>query len=405
MSVVGDDLRPVSALTDALRRDRYALWTYAWSRVVLWVAVAFAYLLFGSLVLSPRADGGWLLELWVRADAGWYLKIVQDGYAAGDQSTAFFPLYPLLVRLVSGLLGGVDVPAALVVTAGAGATAFVLLHRLTRELLGEDDARRAVLLLAVYPATLFLGAVYSEALYLALSIAAFQLARRERWVWAGVVTGLAMLTRTAGVALVPALAVLAWRSGSRRRALAGLAAAFGVAAVWPLYLWRTFGHPLQFLTAQREGWGRDVSPAGPLAGLWHAGDATWAALRQVAAGPFATVNYWPHATDYRPSFYAAVNLEEAAFTLLLIGLGVVAWRLLGAAYGLFVLVSLAIPLSSPTEDFPLLSMPRFGLGVFPVFIALAHLSRRERVAPFVLGTSAVLCGVGVVRWALDVWLS
>jgi len=395
----------VSALADALRRDRYGLWTYVWSRAVLWVAVAFAYLLFGSVVLSPRADDGWLLDLWVRADGGWYLKIVQDGYAAGDQSTAFFPLYPLLVRIVSAAFGGADVLAAVVVTAAAGATAFVLLHRLTRELLGEEHARLAVLLLAIYPATLFLGAVYSEALYLALSIAAFLLARRGRWVGAGVVTGLAMLTRTAGVALVPALAVLAWRSGSSRRALWGLAAAVAVAATWPIYLWRAFGHPFQFLTAQREGWGRDVSPAGPFAGLWHAGDATWAALRQIAAGPFSKVNYWPQATDYRPSFYAAVNLEEVVFTLLLIALGVVAWRLLGAAYGVFVLLSLAIPLSSPTEDFPLLSMPRFGLGVFPVFIALAHVARRERVALFVVGTSAVLCGVGVVRWALDVWVS
>ena len=395
----------MAALSHAIRRERYALWTYVWTRLVLWIAVAFAYLLFGSHVLSPRADGGWLLDLWVRADGGWYLKIVQDGYAAGDQSTAFFPLYPLLVWLVSGVLGGSDVLAGIVVTAGAGAAGFVLLHRLARELLGEEQARRAVFLLAIYPATLFLGAVYSESLYLALSVAAFLLARRQRWVGTGVVTGLAMLTRTAGIALVPALVLLAWRSASQRRALVGLAAAPVVAAAWPLYLWIEFGHSLQFLTAQREGWGRDISPAGPFAGLWHAGDATWAALRQVAAGPFATRNYWPQATDYRPAFSAAVNLEEAAFTLLLIVLGVIAWRLLGAAYGLFVLLSLAIPLSSPTEDFPLLSMPRFGLGVFPVFLVLGHLARRERVGATIVGASAVLCGVSAVRWALDVWVS
>src|SRR5438128_1527065 len=83
----------------------------------------------------------------------------------------------------------------------------------------------AVIFLAVFPMALFLQAVYSESLYLLLVLAAFALAERGRFATAGLVTGLAILTRASGVALLPALAVLAWRNRDRTRAAASLALA------------------------------------------------------------------------------------------------------------------------------------------------------------------------------------
>jgi len=52
---------------------------------------------------------------------------------------------------------------------------------------------------------------------LALVLGAFLLAERGRWLGAGTITGLAVLTRISGVALLPALALLAWRQPERRR--------------------------------------------------------------------------------------------------------------------------------------------------------------------------------------------
>ena len=74
----------------------------------------------------------------------------------------------------------------------------------------------------------------------------------------------------------------------------------------------------------------------------------------------------------------AHNLEYLAFFLLFVWLGVEAWRRFGAPYGLFVLGSLAIPLSAPTVGYPLLSMPRFCLPLFPAFLALAAIASTER---------------------------
>ena len=88
-----------------------------------------------------------------------------------------------------------------------------------------------------------------------------------------------------------------------------------------------------------------------------------------------------------------------------LGLGLVAWRRLGAAYGLFVLGSLALPLSDPVPGSPLLSMPRFALGVFPVFFALGTLGSRRRIDIGIVVLFAVLLGINLARWVMWIWVA
>ena len=123
----------------------------------------------------------------------------------------------------AGSCSATTVLAGVLISLAAGSAAFVLLYRLTSLRLGEEAARRTVLFLAVAPTSLFFGAVYSESLFLLLAVATFLLAERGRFWEAGAAAGLALLTRSAGVALLPALVVLAWRAPDRRRALAGVA--------------------------------------------------------------------------------------------------------------------------------------------------------------------------------------
>ena len=268
----------------------------------------------------------------------------------------------------------------------------MLLYELAHELVGEAAALRTVVYVAVFPAALFLGAVYSESLYLLLSIAAFLAAARGRFAWAGVAAGLAILTRPTGVMLLPALALLAWRARWRARAYARLAIALPIASAWPLWLWATFGHPLEFLGAERNEWHRHLSDAGPFGGAWKGIVAGWNGVVQFAAGG----NRFPGTDDALQA--AGINLEALAAAVFVVVLGVVAWRRLGAAYGLFVLASIALPLSSPTANFPLLSMPRFVLGVFPVFVALAGLATGPRANAAVIAVFAMLLGLDLARW-------
>lgn len=386
---------------------------FLWTRLAIWATVVFAWLWF-----EPRAhpgvaawddpaltrDLGYLTDVWARWDSVWLLRIAEHGYqSASAGAAAFFPLYPASVGLLGRVFGGHYVAAGLVVSLACSLAAFALLHRLAELKLGESAARRAVLYLAVFPMTLFLQAVYSESLFLLLCVAAFLLAERRRWLLVGIVVGLALLTRLWGVALIPSLVLMAWRTPGRMRALAGLLPAPLFFAAYPLWLEAKTGDAFAFVHAQ-ELWHRQISHAGPFGGLWDGLRAGWAGVRQLATGS-RTHAYWGGAPDADPLHAAAVNLECLAFLALFIVLAVIAWRRLGAAYGLFAAVSIAIPLSVPSSRWPLLSLPRFGLVIFPLFLALAIVGQRPRLHTAIVTVSALLLGVVAVQWALWQWVA
>ncbi len=360
---------------------------FLWSRGIVWLGALFALLWFEPKPPPLRArwdspflhDLGALVDVWARWDAQWFLRIAEEGYGSARESAAFFPLYPGLVGGLGRLLLGHYVLAGLIVSLACCLAAFVLLERIAEARLGADGARRAVLYLALFPMSLFLQAVYSESLFLLLVLATFVLAERGRLGWAAATAGLAMLTRASGFALLPPLVLLAWPS---RRKLASLLVAPALFALYPLLLWAWVGDPWAFLRSQGL-WHRHFVPLG---GLWEAA-AHW-------TPPGANVQHG-----------VMVNLEGLAALVLFAFLAVVAWRRFGAPYGLYAAGSLALPLSVPSERWPLLSLPRFGLAIFPLFLALAWLGRRPRVHAFVLGTSAFFLGITVVQWVLWQWVA
>ena len=386
---------------------------FLWTRAAIWAAALFSLFVFVPN-RHPRAarwddptlthDLGAVTDVWARWDSVWFLRIAEHGYnAASGAASAFYPLYPSTVALLGRALFGHYVLAGILVSLSATLGAFFLLHRIAEERLGADGARRAVLYLALFPFALFLQAVYSESLYLLLTLAAFVLAERRRFPAAGAVAGLALLTRPTGVALLPALALLAWRERDRVRALAWLALAPLLFAAYPLYLWQADGDPWAFLRAQRL-WSRHLSPAGPFGGIWDGLRAGWAGIEQLASGSHTHI-YWTAVRDTDPIRAATLNLECLAFLGLFAVLTVIAWRRFGAPYGLFAAISLAIPLSVPSERWPLLSMPRFGLTIFPLFLALASLGGRPRAHTAIVAVSSLLLGVSVVQWALWQWVA
>jgi hypothetical protein len=386
---------------------------FVWSRLAIWFAALFSFFVFvpnrhprADIWDDPRLthDLGAVTDVWARWDSVWFLRIAEHGYgSAKGAAAAFYPLYPGAVGLLGRALFGHYVLAGILVSLASAFASFMLLHRIAEERLGADGARRAVLYLAVFPFALFLQAVYSESLYLLLTLAAFLLAERGRFLAAGAVTGLALLTRPTAAALLPALALLAWRERDRVRALASLAVAPLIFAAYPLYLWRAEDDPWQFLHAQRI-WSRHLSPAGPLGGIWDGLRAGWAGVEQLASGSHTHI-YWTPVQDSDPIRVAVLNLEALAFFVLFVVLAAIAWRRFGAPYGLFAALSLAIPLSVPSERWPLLSLPRFGLTIFPLFLALAVLGGRPRAHTAIVAVSSLLLGVSVAQWALWQWVA
>jgi hypothetical protein len=358
-----------------------ALRIFLWSRLAIWALAAGTVLIFED-ELNP-ARGRWdtarlrelgpAVDVWARWDSNWYLRIAEQGYSWPSSTPAFFPGYPLLVSGLGRALDDRFLLAGLVVSLAACAAAFVLLHRLVRDRLGDSDAERSVLYLALFPTSFFLGAVYGESLFLALALGTFLLAERGRLGWAAATTGLALLTRAQGVALLPALAVFAWRSERRARNLALLLLPAGMFLLFPLTLEFWIGHGLAFLDAQRI-WERSLAPLGPLGGL----------IQAIGEG----------------------DLVGPALALGMLALAVLAWRILGAEYGVYSVAALAIPMAVPSERLGgLYSFPRFAIVAFPCLVALAVLGRDRRVNVAVVAVLAAGLAVGVVRWALWYWVA
>ncbi|HWY17634.1 MAG TPA: mannosyltransferase family protein [Solirubrobacteraceae bacterium] len=454
------DLRSVDpARMVAVRESWRALWV---SRLLVWVAGAgtVATLGFGPIRGAFDPPGvtrgfGWLGDLLVapaaRWDSAWYLVIAHYGYrpelgsytAARD---AFFPLYPFGLHALSDL-GLQAVLAGVLFSLAAFAMALYALHRLTTlELAGSgragsgDIAGLAVLVTALAPMAFYFSAVYSESLYLALSVGLFLCARRGRWAWAGVLGALAVATRSTGLVLaLPALMLYLYgpradrppdfdrgRSSlppgeGRAHAIHALGRRLRVAGpryrpradvlwlallpaglgLYMVYLWLAGGDTLAPFHAQGV-WGRHF--AGPYVGVWDGMRAAFEGARQLLSGQRAHV-YYPAATG-SPFVSAGHNLMLLAFLLAAVPLLVLALRVLPLAYGVYAIVALALPLSYPVAAQPLMSLPRFLVVLFPLSMALAvWLAAHPRARIPALATSSVSMAFFVAQFATWHWVA
>jgi mannosyltransferase PIG-V len=352
---------------------------------------------FGDLTLSPLA----------RWDAVWFLSVADSGYqGAAPQRAAFFPLYPLAVRTVGELGGGSRgalLVAAYLVSLAAFVAALYLLHRLVTLELGRPLAAPTLLLLAVFPASLYFGAPYSESLFLLVSVGAFYAARTGRWGWAGTCAAAATATRSAGVLLLVPLVILYLSQERAPRVRADalwlLLAPLGLGA-FAAYLAMAHGDGLAFLDVQ-GAWYREF--AGPLGGAWDGLVAAVDGARQLLSGSRETVYFDRAGGD--PFRVASMNLMLFGFLAfgLIAAIGVL--RRLPRAYGAYVVAALALPLSFPVGPQPLMSLPRFLSVLFPLFMWLALVCEERRITDRAAAASAVGLGWFVTQFATWHWIA
>jgi hypothetical protein len=329
----------------------------------------------GDALLSPLA----------RWDSVWYLSIAHDGY--GSANAAFFPLYPLLVRVVAGFSAS---PGALLISAyavslAAFAGALALLHRLAELELGRGMGRPAVLLLALFPLSFFFGAPYSESLFLLLSVGAFYAARTGRWAWAGGLAAGASATRSAGIVLLVPLLIMYLRGPRRDRSALWLALAPAGLVAYTVYLALAEGDGFAYLHLQ-EVWFRHF--AGPFVGAWDGAVAAFDGARQLLSGSRHPVYFDEAGGD--PYVVGIRNLALFGSLILAAVATVGVIRRLPAAHGAYVVSALALPLSFPVSPQPLMSLPRFLAVLFPLFLWLALVCEERRITAWVLTGQAAL---------------
>jgi hypothetical protein len=321
----------------------------------------------------------------VRFDAGWYLAIAKHGYAAsGAGSRAFWPLYPELMRIV-GFVVGSDVIAGVLISLLSFAGALVLLHRLTELELGRQAADATVLLLTFAPLSFYFSALYTESLFLLLSVGAIYAARRERWLLACALAGFATLTRTTGIALIVPLVMMLrpWRAVDWRRIgpLLLVPAPLAAYLAWLALTGHSWLAPFQ----SEAMWQRLT--VGPIGGIAAAVLVALRGATGIASGAHAI---------YQPSAFGVLTPQAESIFLLLVTLAagfvlVAGWRRLPRHYGAYAAVTLTICLSSPQRAQPLISLDRYLLTIFPLWmLAGAWVAKRRLQVPVVILGSVAL---------------
>jgi len=360
------------------------------------------------------------LNIWAHWDGVWYSRIAAEGYgkiawdgASYSQamegygttaSTAFFPLYPLLMRSFAGLFGGPLSLEALslwgvLISLTALPFAFYFIYRIAEDGWGERVAKGTVLIMAFFPTTFFLNAVYTESLFLALSAGSLWALRvRRNLLLACVLAGLATATRNVGVFLLVPLAYEWLRGDAGRgygpvRGAACLALASSGLFFYAAYLWRSFEDPLLFYDAQGY-WNRN--PTDPLTFVVSILREAYESLASLAL-PWSSASLEELLSRLNGTT-DAYNFLFLIFTLAMLLLGLRVLPLSLSAYALLLVIPAAL-FGKP--ETPLIGFPRYLIAAFPLFIVLAVLLKDRRTLGIWLISSAAfslaLCAL-FVSW-------
>jgi hypothetical protein len=344
------------------------------------------------------------LDSWANFDGGWYLGIASSGYDLDNPaSTAFFPLFPMLIRL-GAALGGKPAIWGVLVSLVATFFALYFLYRIAEKHLGLKVARATVLTFAFFPTAFFLNAVYTEALFVALSAGScWAAAVRRDLLLAGVLGALAAATRNLGVLLLIPLG-FEWLYSRREfgwwRALSIGIVPAGLVG-YMTFLWARFGDPFITIKQQSAYWGREFTyPLTTLRGAWTAAGV---GMRHMLDDP---TSLFFDQRFYGAAFHASRTVDLAFLVLFVIvmgvGFAVLPERLMGL--WLYAFLIALVPLLWSGGWSPLMGLPRYVLDAFPLFFILGYLLSHSRPALYLWlfvsgGLGAVLAALFVTgRW-------
>ena len=351
--------------------------------VMIFGSYLFSYLSYASLLnkLAPS-----LLDIWNNWDSPSYLDIAKNGYRKfGDEMwvrIVFFPLYPFFIRLFALVLENCKL-SALVVSNLAYVIACFYLYRLVLKSYTEEAAIRSVLYMSVFPTAYFFHVGYTEGLFLALTIASFYYARGDRWLLAGLIGMLASATRITGIFLV--LALLIEYLSQKEFRIKNIKLSFLYLGLIPIgfiaYLvinYLTFENAFAFLKAEEEYWHKTPTP--PWRGLLGSWDYLW----------------WKEGD---PALRVSVGGAEFLFGIF--GLLCTIWGFirLRVSYGIYMLLTW---IAAASTSF-LLSVPRYTLSMFPIFILLALSAERREIHYLITIVFLFLYSLFLITFAQGRW--
>jgi hypothetical protein len=352
----------------------------------------------------------WLM--WYHFDSGFYTDIARHGYWSAEtlhsaSNWAFFPLYPWLIAWIHGLFGSSEdayVITGVVISLIASVAAIGYLYALVFREFGKRVAALTVLYLSLFPTSFYFSAVYPEALFLLFVIASIYYARRQSWLLACLLGGLAALTRPQGIFMIVPIGweylrvTAQWNDPLPRLRISSLG--MGLKSIYIWFLARVQG--LWKATHSIKNWLKALLllliPAGLFVFMiygkiktgdllatfhneqwgWHRGYTFFARLlifslrNPIMNQPFDW-NFW---------------LVNIILAFIFLGLILLAFSRLPSIYAFYTLVMVMLPLSSNFLN----SFDRYCIIVFPAFLLLALYTqeKRPRLRQFLLGGFAAL---------------
>jgi Gpi18-like mannosyltransferase len=312
-------------------------------------------------------------------DAGWFMLIARDGYPAHflihhrpAPAAAFFPVFPLLIRLAGRALGSY-LAGGLVVTVVTGALSAWLVWLVATRVRDRRVADRAVLLYCLFPGAMAFGMMYSEGVTVTLAAAALLALVTRRWALAGIIGAIGTAEASILFILVPVAGIVALQAIWRRREWASLVAPvltpLGALAFFG-YLGRRYHDYGFWFKTEQSGWGEHID--------WGAHN-----LHLVL---WQTANWWPGYTRTAVNVIDAIIIVMLAVTVA--GIVVVIAARLPLPLSLYTVLLAATFLLSPAGP-----RPRYVLCAFPLFIGAAAKLPRAVYWPVLVISAAGLAFV------------
>jgi Gpi18-like mannosyltransferase len=344
----------------------------------------------------PSGIANALLGVWQRFDSIWYTRIAMQGYAQGDGTTVFFPLYPILTRLVGKVLWGNYLLGGIIVSNVAYFLALIALYQLTQLEFDPQVATRAVVYLSVFPTAFFFLGAYTESLFLLFAVAAFYYARKGNWLAASIAGLLAALTKQLGLLLLLPLLYEYLAQSSN------------------------FQFPISNLQLRSDILLLALIPVGTLAFLlfrqFYIGESFLVETYRVR---WAVNASWPWsnvadslAAIFNTDRFPALNLEDTllrrifynTFDLACLGLffllAVASFRRLRLSYGLYMVSVLFVALMQNFRPpYPIAALPRYVLVLFPGFMVLGAMVKNKALHWATVVSSTMLLALFTAMFA------
>ena len=367
-----------------------------------WLAVLFLILIVAVkfVPLQQNFLGGGLenyltnpyLWAWGNFDGEHYISIARLGYGFGEH--AFFPLYPILIRIVSDI-GGFKSPYLLNlagilisnISFFIGLTGFYKLLRLD---FSERFSRLAIVFLLVFPTSFYFAGVYTESLFFVLAVWSFYFARRGNFLFASLLGVLLTATRFVGLVILPVILV-EWFLQNRKKesflkTFPGITLAIPTGLLaYMYYLKRTTGDMFAFFNSLKTFGEQRSSHLITLPQVFYR------YIFKILPG----LN-----TGFFPVIFTTV-LEFAIGGIFLL-LSLLAFLRMRLSYSVFLFLGYLIPTFSGSFS----SLPRYVLVLFPVYILTAQLLEKRKAYLIAFGViSFIFLAISFALFARGYWLS